>query len=59
MLGDIDTSGSLNAQIIHQFTKQIRGKFIAQVGCISNSITGIKWSDGTTLCSSNMLSSKV
>ena len=58
MLGDIDTSGSLNAQIIHQFTKQIRGKFIAQVGCIY-SITGIKWSDGTTLCSSNMLSSKV
>lgn len=30
MLGDIDTSGSLNAQIIHQLTDRIRGKFVVQ-----------------------------
>lgn len=30
LLGDIDTNGSLNAQIIHQFTDRIRGKAIIQ-----------------------------
>ena len=31
MLGDIDTNGSLNAQIIHQLTDKIRGKMVVQV----------------------------
>ena len=31
MLGDIDTNGSLNAQIIHQLTDRIRGKMVVQV----------------------------
>jgi len=31
LLGDIDPSGNLNANIIHQFTERIRGKFVAQV----------------------------
>ena len=31
LLGDIDLNGSLNAQIIHQFTERIRGKAIIQV----------------------------
>lgn len=30
ILGDIDLKGNLNAQIIHQFTDAIRGKFIVQ-----------------------------
>ncbi|XP_072049166.1 mitochondrial import receptor subunit TOM40 homolog [Amphiura filiformis] len=30
MLGDMDTSGSLNAQIIHQLTQRLRGKFVLQ-----------------------------
>lgn len=30
LLGDIDTNGSLNAQMIHQFTDRIRGKTIIQ-----------------------------
>ncbi|EDO40660.1 predicted protein [Nematostella vectensis] len=30
LLGDIDTTGSLNAQIIHQFTDRIRGKCVIQ-----------------------------
>lgn len=30
LLGDIDLKGCLNAQIIHQFTDAIRGKFIVQ-----------------------------
>ncbi|XP_028418397.1 mitochondrial import receptor subunit TOM40 homolog [Dendronephthya gigantea] len=30
MVGDIDLKGNLNAQIIHQFTSAIRGKFILQ-----------------------------
>ena len=46
LLGDIDTNGSLNAQMIHQFTDRIRGKMIIQVnlmlrqtfGCVSNHI---------------------
>lgn len=32
MLGDIDTTGSLNAQIVHQLADRIRGKFVVQVG---------------------------
>ena len=36
MLGDIDTNGSLNAQIIHQLTDRIRGKMVVQVRtCVS------------------------
>ena len=31
LLGDIDLNGSLNAQIIHQFTERIRGKAVIQV----------------------------
>lgn len=34
MLGDIDTTGSLNAQIIHQLADRIRGKFVVQVGTL-------------------------
>ncbi|XP_063959532.1 mitochondrial import receptor subunit TOM40 homolog isoform X1 [Lytechinus pictus] len=30
LLGDIDTSGSLNAQIIHQLADRIRSKFVVQ-----------------------------
>ncbi|XP_022100150.1 mitochondrial import receptor subunit TOM40 homolog [Acanthaster planci] len=30
MLGDIDTSGSLNAQIIHQLANRLRGKLVVQ-----------------------------
>ena len=40
MLGDIDLKGNLNAQIIHQFTDAIRGKFIVQV--CSNIISNFK-----------------
>ena len=31
LLGDIDPSGNLNANIIHQFSEQVRCKFVAQV----------------------------
>ncbi len=31
MLGDIDTSGSLNAQIINQLANRLRGKLVVQV----------------------------
>lgn len=31
MLGDIDPSGNLNANIIHQFTPRVRCKFASQV----------------------------
>ncbi|KAJ8035318.1 Mitochondrial import receptor subunit TOM40-like [Holothuria leucospilota] len=30
LLGDIDTTGSLNAQIVHQLADRIRGKFVVQ-----------------------------
>ena len=40
MLGDIDLKGNLNAQIIHQFTDALRGKFIVQV--CSNIISNFK-----------------
>lgn len=30
LLGDIDTNGSLNAQMIHQFTNRLRGKMVIQ-----------------------------
>ncbi|ESN97187.1 hypothetical protein HELRODRAFT_185918 [Helobdella robusta] len=33
LLGDMDFSGSLNAQVIHQFTKAIRCRFISQIQC--------------------------
>lgn len=35
LLGDIDTNGSLNAQMIHQFTDRIRGKTIIQVKSVN------------------------
>lgn len=31
MVGDMDNSGSLNAQIIHQISSRIRSKFAFQV----------------------------
>lgn len=31
MVGDIDNSGSLNAQVIHQITNKIRSKLAFQV----------------------------
>lgn len=31
LLGDIDSSGNLNATVIHQFCSRVRGKLIAQV----------------------------
>ena len=31
ILGDIDNSGSLSAQIIHQFSQRIKGKCVVQV----------------------------
>ena len=35
LLGDIDTNGSLNAQMIHQFTNRLRGKMVIQVILLS------------------------
>lgn len=32
LLGDIDPSGNLNANIIHQFSPRLRGKMVTQVG---------------------------
>lgn len=32
LLGDIDPSGNLNANVIHQFSPRIRCKFASQVG---------------------------
>ena len=40
ILGDIDPSGNLNANIIHQFSPNVRCKFASQV-----SITGLITSD--------------
>ena len=34
-MGDIDGSGNLNANIIHQFTKNMRCKFVSQVSDVS------------------------
>jgi len=31
MMGEVEPSGNLNANIIHQFTKHLRCKFISQV----------------------------
>ena len=39
LLGDIDTSGSLNAQVIHQLTDRIRGKMVVQVRFTSLTIS--------------------
>lgn len=33
LLGDIDPSGNLNANIIHQINKNVRVKFVSQVSC--------------------------
>lgn len=33
MVGDMDSSGSLNAQVIHQITNGIRSKVAFQVEC--------------------------
>ena len=32
MIGDVDPSGNLNANIIHQFTNNLRCKFVSSVG---------------------------
>lgn len=34
LLGDIDPSGNLNANIIHQFHPRLRAKMVAQVSCV-------------------------
>jgi len=35
MMGEVEPNGNLNANIIHQFTKNLRCKFISQVqSCI-------------------------
>jgi len=31
LMGEVEPSGNLNANIIHQFTKNLRCKFISQV----------------------------
>ena len=31
MIGELEPSGNLNANIIHQITQNIRGKFVSQV----------------------------
>lgn len=33
LLGDIDPSGNLNANVIHQFSSRLRCKFASQVSC--------------------------
>lgn len=33
LLGDVDPSGNLNANIIHQFHPRLKGKLVAQVKC--------------------------
>ena len=40
MLGDIDTTGSLNAQIIHQLANRLRGKVVVQVRILIRIIQG-------------------
>jgi mitochondrial import receptor subunit TOM40 len=32
ILGDVDSSGNLNANIIHAFSQNIRSKLVTQVG---------------------------
>ena len=32
LLGDIDPSGNLNANLVHQFTPRLKGKMVTQVG---------------------------
>ena len=41
MMGEIDPSGNLSANIIHNFTKQLRTKFVAQVGRVYRSIVRV------------------
>ena len=31
ILGDIDSSGNMNAQVLHQFTNNLKTRFVAQV----------------------------
>ena len=36
ILGDIDNSGSLSAQVIHQFAQNLKSKLVVQVGRYSH-----------------------
>lgn len=31
ILGDIDSSGNMNAQVLHQFTKNLKTRLVAQI----------------------------
>lgn len=40
LLGDIDPSGNLNANVIHQFGQRLRGKLAAQIQ--ANKLTAVQ-----------------